>query len=200
MNGPRVLDLQPVDPADHPLVRHRDGDATAFEALVAEYRRPVYGYLVRCGVREGERDDLFQAIFLRIHRAAGQYRPELPPHPWIFTIVANEVRSHFRRRRVRDLVFGAPVVHEPPDPAPDSERAAEARETVDWLEREVRALPLAQREVLILCSLEGRPMQEVADVLQIPLNTVKTHLRRARLALAEKLARRNAVPPQGEGR
>ena len=185
-------ELPGIDPGN-PLVRHRDGDPEAFAALVAEYRRPVYSYLVRCGVATGDRDDLFQAVFLRIHRAANLYRAELPPHPWIFTIVANEVRSYLRRRRIRDFLFAPPVEHEPEDPAPDSERAAQARETVTWLEQEIRRLPLAQREVLILASLEGRPLLEVAQALGLPLNTVKTHLRRARLALAEKLARRDAV-------
>ena len=57
------------------LQRHAGGDATAFPQLVAAYRRPVYSWLVRCGVRESDRDDLFQSVFLRLHRAAGQYRP-----------------------------------------------------------------------------------------------------------------------------
>jgi RNA polymerase sigma-70 factor (ECF subfamily) len=176
-----------------PLLRHRDGDPEAFAALVADYRKPVYSYLIRCGVLAGDRDDLFQAVFLKIHRAAAQYRPELPSHPWIFTIVVNEVRSYLRRRRVRELVFGGAAPREPEDPRPDGERAAEARETVAWLEDEIRLLPLAQREVLILVSLEGRALGEVAQALRLPLNTVKTHLRRARIALGEKLARRHAA-------
>jgi len=182
-----------VTDASDPLLRHRDGDPEAFARLVEEYRRPVYSYLIRCGVAEGDRDDLFQSVFLRIHRSASQYRAELPSHPWIFTIVANEVRSYLRRRRVRELVFaGGTTAVEPRDGAPHGERAVEARETVAWLEQEIRRLPLAQREVLILVSLEGRPQAEVAEALGLPLNTVKTHLRRARLALGEKLCRRHA--------
>jgi RNA polymerase sigma-70 factor (ECF subfamily) len=99
-----------------------------------------------------------------------------------------------RRRRIRELVFGAKAAAEPADPAPDGERAVQARETVAWLEEEIRRLPLPQREVLILASLEGRPLDEVASVLGLPINTVKTHLRRTRLLLAEKLARRQAAP------
>jgi RNA polymerase sigma-70 factor (ECF subfamily) len=181
-----------------PLRRHRDGDPEAFAALVADYRRPVYSYLIRCGVVEADRDDVFQAVFFRIHRAAAQYRPDLPSHPWIFTIVANEVRSYLRRRRVRQLVFGAETAREPEDPSPDGERTAQARETVAWLEDQIRRLPLAQREVLILASLEGRPLDEVAQTLSLPLGTVKTHLRRARLALAERLARRQTAAPRKE--
>lgn len=186
--GVRATDARDV------LLKCREGDAEAFAALVAEYRRPVYGYLFRCGVAPEDRDDLFQTVFLKIHRSTAQYQPDRPAHPWIFTIVVNEVRSYLRRRRVRQLVFAGPAAQEPRDPAPNSERSAEARETVAWLEEEIRRLPQAQREVLILASLEGRPLAEVAEALAMPVNTVKTHLRRARLALAEKLARRQKAP------
>src|SRR5262245_36979060 len=195
-----VVGPQPVPgPADtgesrDPLQRHRDGDPGAFAALLAQYRRPVYSYLVRCGVQAADRDDLFQTIFLKVHRAAAQYEASLPSHPWIFSIVANEVRSYVRRRRVRELVFAPPpATHDAADPAPDGERAAQARETVAWLEREIQQLPLAQREVLLLASIEGRPLADIAQALSMPLNTVKTHLRRARLALSEKLARRRVT-------
>jgi RNA polymerase sigma-70 factor, ECF subfamily len=172
------------------LARHAAGDADAFPELVAAYRRPVFSYLSRCGVDPEDRDDVFQHVFLRIHRAAGQYDPERPAHPWLFTIVANEVRRHLRRRRVRQLVFAEPSDREPEDPAPDSQRVVEVRETVAWLERELAGLPLPQREVLVLACIESRPLQEVAEALGRPLNTVKTHLRRARLALGRGLAHR----------
>jgi len=188
-----------AEAARDPLQRHQEGDPGAFAALLAQYRRPVYSYLVRCGVQAADRDDVFQTIFLKVHRAAGQFQANLPSHPWIFTIVANEVRSYFRRRRVRELVFAPPAAHDAPDPAPDGDRAVQARETVAWLEQEIRQLPLAQREVLILASLEGRPLADIAQALSMPLNTVKTHLRRARLALSEKLARRQSLAPD-EGR
>ena len=185
-----------ADPASDPgslVIRHAGGDESAFPALLAAYRRPVYSYLARCGVRPADRDDVFQSVFLRLHRACGQYQPSRPAHPWIFTIVANEVRTHLRRRRVRELILAAPAAAEPADVGPDGLRAAEARETVAWLEQELPRLPLAQREVLVLVGVQGRPLQEVAEVLGRPLNTVKTHLRRARLSLAEKLAQRHAA-------
>jgi len=191
--GPRpVAGATTPDPRE-PLLRYQEGDRDAFALLVADYRRPVYSYLIRCGVAEADRDDVFQVVFLKIHHAAPQYRADLPSHPWIFTIVANEVRSYLRRRRVRELVFAAPARHEPVDPAPGGEWTVQARETVAWPEEEIGRLPLPQREVLILASLESRPLNEVGQALGLPLNTVKTHLRRARLVLSQRLARRLAV-------
>src|SRR5262249_52069603 len=99
----------------------------------------------------------------------------------------------------RELVFGTPPAREPEDPSPDGERAAEARETVAWLEQEIHRLPVAQREALVLASLESRPLAEIAAALGLPVNTVKTHLRRAARA---PRARREAGPagrPAGRG-
>jgi RNA polymerase sigma-70 factor (ECF subfamily) len=176
------------------LLRHRNGDRGAFAELVAEYRAPVYSYLLRCGVGEDDRDDLFQEAFLRIHRAADSYRDDRPVHPWIFTIVANAVRSHLRRQRIRHLVHSDPSTAnpaaEPADTAPDGERRSAARQRVALVEQEIRELPPVQREVVLLACVEQLAQKEIAAALEIPLNTVKTHLRRARLALAGALSRR----------
>ena len=174
------------------LVRHLQGDPEAFATLVAEYRAPVYSYLARCGIDPDDRDDLFQEIFIKIHRAAGTYQPERPAHPWIFTIVSNTIRNHLRKRRVRQLVFGEAADEDPRDPNPDGERRTAAREAADFVQREIGKLRLVQREVVLLACVEKMPLKEVADVLRIPVNTVKTHLRRARLALAAALALRES--------
>ena len=181
------------------LVRHCRGDASAFPALLAAYRRPVYSYLIRNGVAEADRDDLFQSIFLKIHAAAQSYDPTRPLAPWLFTIVANTLRNHIRAQAVPQAVpiAAAPYADsrgpiDPPDPNPGPEHIAEARETIAWLEEALLALPPTQREVLLLVAVAGLRQQDVAHSLNLPLNTVKTHLRRARLALADGLADRDA--------
>jgi RNA polymerase sigma factor (sigma-70 family) len=174
------------------LLRHLNGDDDAFAELVDRYRAPVFSYLVRCGVAPDDRDDLFQDIFIRIHRAAASYDAGRPLHPWLFTIVANAVRNHLRRQRVRSLVGSVEEAGEPTAGNPGADRVAAGKQTVAWLERQIRRLPLARREVLILACVESLPLKQIAGVLGLPLGTVKTHLRRARLFLAEELARRNA--------
>ncbi len=172
------------------LLRHRQGEDGAFAELVARYRAPVYGYLVRCGVEPAARDDLFQEIFLKIHHAAWSYAPERSLHPWLFTIVANAVRSHARKRRVRRLVFPIGDASERESPLPDGQQLLEAQETAHWLDRALERLPQVQREVVLLCCVENLPQAEVAHMLSLRVNTVKTHLRRARLALARALGHR----------
>ncbi len=171
----------------HWLPRHCRGDREAFTELMNAYQAPVYGYLVRCGVPPASRDDVFQEIFVKIHLAAASYQASRPLRPWLFTIAANSVRNHFRdesRHRVADE--GEACDTPSGDHGPRA--LAEIRETVTWLERALPALPLAQREVLLLGSVAGLRLQDIATVLDIPLNTVKTLTRRARLSLARALA------------
>ena len=176
----------------HLLARHRAGDPDAFGELVARYRAPVYGYLVRTGVAADVRDDLFQEIFLRIHGAAASYRADAPLHPWVFTIVANTVRSHYRKLRVRRLVFAeaASELPDPPDEEPDAHELASARETAAYLEAALRRLPDRQREVVLLCCVEKLAAAEVGQILGVPPATVRTRLARGRAALARLVAAR----------
>ncbi len=181
------------------LPRHRRGDAAAFPALLEAYRRPVYSYLVRFGVTAADRDDVFQNIFLKVHAGAGSYQPARPLGPWIFTIVANTVRNHRRDGRAHETETSDDAAPETADPRPGPEHVAEVRETVAWLERAIAALPTAQREVLLLTAIAGFRQRQVAETLDMPVNTVKTHLRRARLTLAEAMARRDAAAgPNGD--
>lgn len=171
------------------LPRHCRGDTKAFPALLAAYRRPVYGYLVRAGVRPEDRDDLFQQVFLKVHAKAGTYEPARPLAPWLFTVVTNTVRNHFRDRARHDGNAALPDAETLGDGQPDPERVAAARQSVARLEEALKTLPLSQREVILLTCIVGLRQQEVAEALALPLNTVKTHLRRGRLVLAAALER-----------
>jgi RNA polymerase sigma-70 factor (ECF subfamily) len=170
------------------LIRHLDGDPDAFGELVQRFRAPIFSYLVRCGVESASRDDLFQEIFIKIHNASGRYRVELPLPPWIFTIAANTVRSHFRKRRVQGLVFPARRSNDPKSESASAQESLEAQETAGWIDAALTRLPRKQREVFSLCGVQGLPQQQVSEILGMPLNTVKTQLRRARIELARGLA------------
>ena len=171
------------------LIAHRGGEPHAFAEFLGDWRAPVFGYLARCGVPHGQRDDLFQEIFLRIHRAAASYDESRPLKPWLFTIVANAVRSHFRHLQPGSVSLDAGEGLELADATPGPDRALAGREQAARLETALATLSLAQREVVLLTCVEGMEQADVARALGIPVNTVKTHLRRGRLALARELAR-----------
>ena len=171
------------------LARHLAGDPQAFAELMTQFQAPVFGYLVRCGVDPASREDLFQDVFLKIHRAAATYRPAQPLKPWIFTIAANTVRSHYRARRVREIVMHENRADHRADPGPSPDQQREAAETGQVLAHALARLSLVQREVILLCCVEQLDQQDAARSLGLPVNTLKTHLRRARLSLAQAICR-----------
>ena len=185
-------DVEPLETVVHLdernwLARHCRGDRDAFAELMNAYQSALYGYLVRCGVPPAHRDDVFQEIFVKIHLAAASYQPSRPLRPWLFTIAANSVRNHLRDESRRRGFGDAPADSRPSaDHGPQA--LAEIDETVAWLEQALPQLPLDQREVLLLGSVGGLRLQDIATVLDIPLNTVKTLTRRARMSLANALA------------
>ena len=173
------------------LSRHRSGDRQAFPELMGLYRAQVYTYLVRCSVPEGTRDDLFQEIFLTIHRKARSYNPAYPLGSWIFTIVANKVRDYFRAQKVQ-RVFSEDSTAEASSPEATPQELSTARVTAGWLEEAMTRLPPVQRELLMLCSMKGLSQREAARALKISIGAVKTHIFRARVFLARALAARNS--------
>ena len=183
------------------LLRHREGDPAAFGELVSLYRSSVFGYLVRSGVPRGHQEDLFQEIFLRVHKSAGQYQSDRALKPWLFAIVTNVVRSHYRKLRVRQLISADPqAVDEAQSALPSSEELSQAQQTARWLEQALKKLPLKHREVIILCAVEKMSPQDAAKALGANLSTVKTNLRRARIDLAKQLQKRDRAASREQSR
>ena len=175
------------------IASHLNGDSSAFPVLLRQYQGRVYSYLVRCGIDGAARDDVFQDIFLKVHLAAAAYQAERPFEPWLFAIVANTARSYFRRERLRQLfplTQSAGNAERVEVEKTTGEDLLAARQTASWLEQTLRRLPLAQREVLLLCAMQDLSQADVAIILGLPLATVKSHLRRSRSALAKALSRR----------
>ena len=186
------------------LPRYCRGDQQAFEQLLHAYRKLVFTFLYRYGIQARNRDDLFQDIFLKVHQSAHRYRPSEPLRPWLISIVLNTVRN-FRRDRGRRKHFMSHLKAVTGDSSTDkniSEMSAsnplnegpdeqlEQHTTVKWLEQRITTLPERQREVLVLSTMKGLRMKDISIILAMPESTVKTHLRRARLALSESLVQR----------
>ncbi|MCB9737336.1 MAG: RNA polymerase sigma factor [Deltaproteobacteria bacterium] len=190
-----VVAEAPADPGAGLIARHRAGERGAFEALVGHYRGSIYGFYRRNGLAPEVADDLFQDTFLRVHQHAASYAPERPFRVWLFTIAHNLLRSHWRKRAVRRILVdwwagspddGRPL--DPPDGGPSPADAAETGETLAWLEGALGALAEGPRQALLLTQVEGLKLTEAADVLGVPVATVKTWVHRGRRDLA--LARR----------
>lgn len=171
------------------LRRHLAGDEEAFGRLVDRTGGRVMGYLRRSGIPREDAEELFQEIYSRIHRSAASYQPDRPLLPWVFAITVNVARTWHRRRKVRAIVHGGEV--DPPGSRePDGLDLLEASETARWLDRQIARLPAEQAETLQLCCVERLDQAEAARLLGVPISTVKTRLRRARLALLDARRRR----------
>lgn len=171
------------------LRRHLAGDEEAFGRLIDLTGGRVMGYLRRGGIPREDAEELFQEVFSRIHRSAASYQPDRPLLPWVFAIVVNVARTWHRRRKVRSIVHGGEVDLSR-SREPDGLDVLEARETARWLDGQIARLPTDQAEALQLCCVERMDQAEVACLLGVPVPTVKTRLRRARLALLEARRRR----------
>ena len=134
-------------------------------------------------------NDCAQEAFIRAYRALHQYDPGLPFGPWLYRITTNASLNHIQRWHARET----PVDELPERPAEideGPEATAVRREEVAEVVAAMAELPPAYRAALTLRHMQQLSYQEVADALDIPLGTVKTHLHRARAALKVRMAAR----------
>jgi RNA polymerase sigma-70 factor (ECF subfamily) len=181
--------------ADAELVRRiLSDDRGAFDELVARYHRIVFAIAYRMTGSASEADDLCQDVFLRVFQNLRRFDPARPLAPWVRKIACNGA-LHYLRRRGLERRHAAPAPRdgspEPaaavPDPAPDPERVLAARELEARLQRALLAFPEKPRLAFTLKYVEGLTSGEIADALDVPRNTVKTWLLRARESLREEL-------------
>lgn len=168
-------------PDDRTLVgRARAGDADAFRVLVERYRDRLHGLVLRIVRTPADAEEVTQDAFVRAWLALPRFRGEASFSTWIYRIA---VRRAFDRaqtlklRRAREA--GLEAAGEPAAPGDLAERAAQ----VGRIEALVDLLPPAQRAAVTLYYLQDRSVEQVAETLEMPENTVKTHLSRARAAL-----------------
>lgn len=169
------------------LSQHMQGQLQAFGEFMEHFSQPLMTYLQRVGVRSENREDLLQDIFVAIHKNAARYDSALSLRSWVFTIAVNKVRDHFNRDRwLRWLPiekFFTPVESHNP------EKQFSNQQEVHELQQSLQELSLLQREALIMQSIHGMEISEIARIQKLPENTVKTNLRRARESLMKKISK-----------
>ncbi len=170
---------------DSDVAQLRGGDLDALSALLTRYQNRLYRYLLRLVREPAEAEDLFQQTWLRVAEKIRQFDPQRNFEAWLFTLARNLAIDHLRRIRPESL--DQPVGDSAGESAaarlPSQERPAIegilARERAGRLGLALETLPMVQREVLTLRFEEEMKLEEIAEVLDAPLSTVKTRLRRA---------------------
>lgn len=174
------------------------GDAAAFDTLVDRYGGHVYGLLLRITNDPEEAGDLTQDTFLRALKGISKFRGESGIRTWLFRIAINQSRNRFRwwKRRKKDKTVsidapakGTEICYSDriSDTAPSPEEDVLIKERHNRLLEAIDALPETYREAVILCDIEGLTYEEISQVLEIGMGTVKSRIARGRRELRSKL-------------
>ena len=174
------------------LLEYRaSGDSEAFEELVHRYEKELFGYLRRYLGNAEAAEDVFQQTFLQVHLKCEQFEPGRPVRPWLYTVATNQAIDFQRRNRRHRMVSldrqlggnanretGAWVeMIESQELGPDED--AELHEMRNRVRCAVDSLPEQVRQVVMLVYFQGLKYREAADVLDIPVGTVKSRLHAA---------------------
>jgi RNA polymerase sigma-70 factor, ECF subfamily len=176
----------------------RKGSEAAYRELLSRYERPVFSLVFRM-VRDRETaEDLSQETFIKVLNNLDRYSPEFKFSSWLFKIANNLTIDHLRRRRVDTIsIEGAPdavtaesakatsiaVVSASESPLEE----LESRELGTAIERAIGKLRPEYRACIMLRHVEDKSYEEIAEIVKLPLGTVKTYIHRARHELRAAL-------------
>jgi RNA polymerase sigma-70 factor, ECF subfamily len=174
------------------------GRERAYRELIGRYQRPVFSLIYRM-VRDREKsEDLAQDTFIKVLNALDRYDPKYKFSSWIFKIAHNTALDHLRRKEPETLSLdGSPHARtaaetEASTITPESglespEQYALNRELGSEIDTALGTLREEYRTAIVLWHVEGRPYDEIAEIMGVPLGTVKTYIHRGRKELMQKL-------------
>jgi len=188
----RAESARPSDPAalsDEALMqRFQEGDSYAFKVLMERHRRGVYNFVLRHVGDTSAAEDLLQDVFLRVVQGAHRYKLESKFTTWLYTIARNLCvdrarKMKFRRHRSLDQPIGSEDDSSLGDRIADdglsTDRRAVSSELQDRLAQAIATLRDDQREVFLMREYSNLPFKEIAEIVGVPENTVKSRMRYA---------------------
>jgi len=175
------------------------GKEGAYRELLRRYERPVFSLIYRMVRDRALAEDLAQETFIKVLNALDTYRPEYKFSSWIFKIANNAAIDQLRKRELDTLSLdGAPGARTAEEVEATALQAVdrtesplaelESRELGSEIEQAIGKLRPEYRTAILLRHVEGRAYEEIAEVMDLPLGTVKTYIHRARLELRDYLA------------
>jgi RNA polymerase sigma-70 factor, ECF subfamily len=179
------------------LTRYIAGDETAFREIVERYKNPLYAFLRRFLNRQDLVEDAFQETFLQLYASRESFDTTRPLRPWLFTIAANKARDALRKQQ-REATTSIGTMSEPEEVSIDDVLNTLASYDVTPLDelnqsetsakvREIIAnMPDNLREILILAYFDQFSYKHMADMLGIPIGTVKSRLHTAVVFFTKK--------------
>ncbi len=185
--------MTPPSPIAPLLAEVAGQDRAAFSRLYDAMAGQLFGVLLRLLKDQGEAEDALQDVFVKVWHKAGQYRADArtAPEAWLVAIARNHALDKLRARRAPaeplDTVAGDGLGERLADPSPSPEHHAMATESKTNLDRCLETLPLDRAAAVRGAYLDGDSYQTLAERFEVPLNTMRSWLRRALLKLRECL-------------
>ncbi len=174
---------------------YQKGDETAFRELFRRHKNGVYHYIYRHTSQSEDSEEIFQTVFVKLHRAAPQYSPTAKFTTWLYTIVRNLCIDHHRKKRSR-YPLSIDALNEEThrslhdvlsSHAPDSEDQLGDQEIGKVIEEILTKINEDQREVFLMREKAGLKFEEIAKILGLSVNTVKSRMRYALESLKKLL-------------
>ena len=172
------------------LQRARDGDKEAFRLIVEAYQDRVFGLVISMVKQREQAEDLTQEIFVKVYFALSKFRGDSAFYTWLFRLASNHVLDDRRKKRGLEISLDQSVGDEDETlslkdtlRAPEAETPGAAFEKDDQVQRLFNQLGDDPKLVLMLREVESRTYEEMAEILNCGVNTVKSRLNRARAAL-----------------
>jgi len=176
------------DPSDEALLAaYRAGDSRAFEILLGRYRGPLFNFLLRSARDRGRAEELYQDVWMKVIERGDDFRGDAKFSTWLYTIARNLSIDHQRKMKFRGHASldatqprtGQSIGERLGDPGPSTERLAIGGWIRARIGEAVEELPQEQREVFLLRQLQGLGFKEIAEVVGVSSNTVKSRMRYA---------------------
>jgi RNA polymerase sigma-70 factor (ECF subfamily) len=180
-------------PSDEDLIESfQNGDLYAFDLIVKRYKNQLLNFVYRFLGNAEEAEDLVQETFLRVYRNRKAYQKVAKFSTWIYTIAGNLAKTELRKRKRRkffsisDLGYNEKD-YDISDEAYNPEKDVDGRMKEEIIHKEIDALSPKFREVILLRDVQQLSYEEISQIVNIPLGTVKSRVNRGRLKLQEKL-------------
>lgn len=196
-NQPDVTGRSPVPgslrekPDQEVVALAKEGFEEAYRELVRRYERPVFSLVFRMVRNREQAEDLSQETFIKVLNAIQSYRPEYKFSSWVFKIANNAAIDYLRKKELDTLSLeGSPHADTPElieatalqigERGENQLEEVENRELGGTIEVAIGHLRPEYRSCILLRHVEGRTYEEIAEILSLPLGTVKTYIHRAR--------------------
>ncbi|MBA9084827.1 RNA polymerase sigma-70 factor (ECF subfamily) [Fontibacillus solani] len=180
--------------------RMADGEQEAFELLVTRYHGPLLSYVTQQLKDRSKAEDIVQETFIRLIRHLRKYGQLEQLRPWLYKVALNLCRDYWRSAAYRSEQTAVDEFPDEADPSFGAEELLERQETVEQISDSLSWLPDVQQDVIRMRFFHDLKLHEIAELLDIPLSSVKSHLYGALRKLKRALTKKNDVASFGSGR